>query len=125
MLTNWEHTVLYTGFTNHLPFRLIEHYTGINDGFTKDYKVYYLVWLEETKYVLNAIAREKEIKNLKREYKNALVEEQNPLWHHLNEELLGNWPPTDAQVEEMLAYRKHEEERIALIKKQSGNAGDA
>ena len=50
--------------------------------------MYYLEWLEETKYVLNAIAREKEIKNLKREYKNALVEEQNPLWHHLNEEVV-------------------------------------
>jgi putative endonuclease len=103
--------------TNHLSFRLIEHYVGINDGFSSEYNTYYLVWFEETKYVLNAIAREKEIKSWTRQRKVDLIEEVNPLWHHLNEEIVGNWPPTEAQIEDMFTYRKHEEERLARIKK--------
>ena len=117
MLTNWEHTVLYTGMTNHLPFRLLEHYAEIDGGFGSRYKTFYLVWFEETKYVRNAIEREKEIKLLTRARKDALIEAQNPLWHHLNEELLGNWPPAAEQVEEMMAYRKHERTRIGWAKR--------
>ncbi len=112
ILTNWEHTVLYTGMTNHMPFRLIEHFLGLDDGFSKAYQTKYLVWHKETRYVLNAIALENEIKNLRRNGKIALIEEQNPLWHHQNEDILGNWPPTAAQIEDMFEYRRHEDLRI-------------
>ena len=58
MLTNFEKTVLYTGFTNNLPIRLVEHWLGLrDDAFTKTYNVHFLVWFEETHYVLNAIAQ--------------------------------------------------------------------
>jgi len=102
ILTNWERTVLYTGVTNNLAVRLIQHYMGSNNSFTSKYKVYYLVWYETSKYVLNAIAREKEIKELIRQKKNALITEFNPGWKFLNEEILGNWPPTRDQMNEVM-----------------------
>ena len=117
VLTNWEHTTLYTGMTNNLYFRLMEHYAGVADGFSSKYKTFYLVWYEETKYVLNAIALEKEIKLMSRARKEELIESMNPLWHHYNEEIVGNWPPTHEQLAAMMEHRGHEERRIAAVKR--------
>ena len=47
-----------------------------------------LVWFESTGSVEAAIAREKQLKNWKREWKIALVEKGNPLWRDLYPELL-------------------------------------
>ena len=95
MLTNWKRTVLYTGMTNDLPGRLKEHYDnrGNRKTFTGRYHCYNLVYYEWYRYVLNAIAREKEIQNMTREKKNALIEEVNPNWAFYNKEICGHWPP--------------------------------
>jgi putative endonuclease len=98
MVTNWFKTTLYTGMTNNLAERLVGHYIGKEGSFTSQYQTYYLVWHEETKYVLNAIAREKEIKHYTRAQKEALIKEFNPEWRFLNEDVLGNWPPTEEQI---------------------------
>ena len=98
MLTNKYKTVLYTGMTNNLAVRIVGHYIGKEGSFSSNYLAHYLVWYEETKYVLNAIAREKEIKHLTRAQKEALINEMNPEWRFLNEEVLGNWPPTAEQI---------------------------
>jgi putative endonuclease len=48
ILTNKEKTVFYTGVTNNLEQRIIEHYTG-NEGsgaFTTKYRCYYLLFYE-------------------------------------------------------------------------------
>lgn len=100
ILTNWNRSVLYTGVTNNLPIRIVEHYIGKADAFTTRYNAFYAVWYRETKYILNAIALEKEIKKYTRAQKEALVAEFNPEWRFLNEELLGNWPPNEAQIAE-------------------------
>jgi putative endonuclease len=107
MLTDWNKKVLYTGFTNNLPSRLIEHWIGKSGSFTKDYNAYYLVWCESTKYVLNAIGREKEIKDWTRIKKEELIEDQNPEWRFMNEDVLGNWPPSQDQIEEVKESRGH------------------
>lgn len=101
ILTNWHKDVLYTGVTNDLATRLIEHWIGKEGCFTTRYQVYYLIWSEETKYVNNAIAREKEIKRWRRVEKEALIAEQNPEWRFCNADILGAWPPTAAQMEEV------------------------
>jgi len=101
ILTNWRKTVLYTGVTNNLPARLIEHYIGLGSKFTSQYFAYNLVWHESTKYILNAIARENEIKHLSREDKIKLITSCNPNWKFLNLELVGNWPPSPAQIDEV------------------------
>jgi putative endonuclease len=98
ILTNWNRSVLYTGMTNDLESRLVEHWIGKEGSFTSRYSVFYLVWFESTRYVTNAIEIEKTIKRYSRQQKKALIEEFNRDWKFLNEEVLGNWPPTAEQV---------------------------
>jgi putative endonuclease len=76
---------LYIGVTNNLRRRVHEHQTGGHDGFTKRYRISRLVYYERFQYVGNAIAREKELKDWRRELKVALIEKQNPTWDDLLE----------------------------------------
>jgi putative endonuclease len=78
--------VLYVGVTNDLERRLWEHRQGGADGFTDRYLVHRLVWFENTGQVDAAIAREKQIKNWRREKKVALIESVNPQWRDLSED---------------------------------------
>ncbi len=98
ILTNWHKTVLYTGFTNNLPARIVEHWLANKKSFTKEYNACYLLWHEDTKYVLNAIALEKEIKKWTRLQKEDLINKTNPEWNFLNAQILENWPPTPEQI---------------------------
>ncbi len=109
ILTNWNKTALYTGVTNDLAARLVEHWIGKEGSFTTRYKVHYLVWSEETKYGLNGIDREKEIKKWPREPKNDLIAAVNPAWLFWNSDVLGNWPPTEAQIEAVKERWRKEE----------------
>lgn len=92
IVTNIHRTVLYTGMTNNLPARLLEHYNGMSQ-FTSWYGVHYLLYYEVTPYVLNAISREKEIKGWTRAKKMALINRQNPEWAFLNTRFFKEWPP--------------------------------
>lgn len=76
---------LYVGVTNNLERRICEHKHKLFDGFTKQYNIDRLVWLDETNDVLAAISREKEIKKWRREKKIALIEASNPVWDDLSE----------------------------------------
>jgi putative endonuclease len=71
MLTNPQRTVLYTGVSNNLYQRIIEHWLerGNQETFTGKYYCYNLVYYAEFTYILNAIAREKEIKGWRRQKK--------------------------------------------------------
>ena len=102
ILTNWNKTVLYTGMTNNLERRLIEHWAGKPGSFTSRYNVFYLVWWESTSYVLNAIEKEKRIKRFTRKQKEALITEFNSSWKFQNVDVLGNWPPTAEQMANLL-----------------------
>jgi putative endonuclease len=106
ILTNWNKTVLYTGMTNDLAGRLVEHWVGKEGSFTTRYGVYYLVWYDRTKYVLSAIDAEKTIKHYTRAQKEALIVSFNPEWKFLNEEIIGNWPPTPQQIAEIIEQRQ-------------------
>lgn len=81
--------------TTNLVAKLKEHYEnrGNQDAFTGKYYCYYLVYYEWHQYVRNAIEREKELKLMKREKKDALISEFNPGWKFLNMEFCGDWPP--------------------------------
>ncbi len=87
-MTNKSNSVLYVGVTNNLFRRVFEHKEKINKGFTKRYNVDKLVYYEVYDNIELAIAREKQIKNWKREWKNALVEKDNPQWDDLFERLI-------------------------------------
>ncbi len=75
--------VLYTGITNALERRVFEHKLGSLPGFTKRYRVTRLVYFEQFDKVLEAIAREKQIKAWSRKKKLALVRTTNPKWEDL------------------------------------------
>src|SRR6476620_10341193 len=77
IITNALRSVLYTGITNNLKARLLEHYNG-RSTFSSTYGVHYLLYYEASPYVLNAIRREKEIKGWTRAKKMALINKQNP-----------------------------------------------
>lgn len=84
MLTNRYNTVIYTGVTNNLDRRLLEHRNRVNrKSFTCQYNVHKLVWYECHNRILDAIAREKQIKAGSRKKKIALIERENKEWREL------------------------------------------
>ena len=85
ILTNRSGT-LYTGVTNDLERRLVEHRSGAPGSFTSRYKVDRLVFFEATEDVRDAIAREKQIKGWTRKRKIELIAAMNPRWRDLSED---------------------------------------
>ncbi len=77
---------IYTGVTNDLFRRVLQHKRGEIEGFTQQYNINRLVYYEEFQYVGNAIRREKAIKGWLRARKVALVERDNPTWDNLADE---------------------------------------
>ena len=86
-MTNAYNNVLYTGVTNDIVRRIAEHKAKINRGFTYKYNCEKLVYYEDFVLMTDAIAREKQIKNWKREWKNKLVDDFNPQWSDLSEDI--------------------------------------
>jgi len=76
---------LYTGVTDDLQRRMIEHCQGLIPGFTTRYKIFRLVHCEQFADIRDAISREKEIKSWRREKKIWLIEYKNPTWQELAE----------------------------------------
>jgi len=92
LLASRRNGTLYLGVTNDLIRRVHEHRKGAAPGFTKQYGVKTLVWYESTPSVYAAISREKQLKNWKREWKLALIEQRNPEWRDLYEDLVRPQP---------------------------------
>ena len=80
ILTNKNNKVLYTGVTSDLVGRIYEHKEKLIKGFTKRYNVDKLVYYEIFEDAYEAISKEKSIKNLLRIKKIKLIEESNPQW---------------------------------------------
>jgi len=97
ILTNQNKTVLYTGVTNNLEERILQHYQNrhTENSYAGKYAAYYLLFYESHQYINNAIAREKEIKGWIRKKKWELISSFNPETKFLNEELFGAWPPKE------------------------------
>jgi putative endonuclease len=89
MLASRRHGTLYVGVTNDLVRRCWEHRAGLAEGFTRRYHVHRLVWFEHHEDIEAAIAREKRLKRWRRDWKIALIEEQNPEWSDLYSKLSG------------------------------------
>ena len=78
---------LYTGMTNSLLRRVLEHKEGEIEGFTRRYNIDRLVYFETFHYVNNCIAREKQMKSWSRDKKLELIRRFNPTW----EDLAADW----------------------------------
>ena len=74
---------MYTGVTNNLKRRVYEHKQKVNKGFTKRYNVWKLVYYEIYNSPIEAIKREKQIKNLLRRKKIELIKAKNPSFEEL------------------------------------------
>jgi putative endonuclease len=90
LITNRRNGVLYTGVTNNILRRSMEHAAdaaGPKKTFAGRYNCTQVVWVEWHQWIQQAIAREKEIKGWLRRKKIALIESENPEWRSLNDEL--------------------------------------
>lgn len=84
ILFNRPRGVLYTGVTNDLYRRMVEHKQRLH-GFTAKYNVTKLGQCEYFQDIRDAILREKQIKAGNRKKKIELIESQNPKWNDLFE----------------------------------------
>ena len=88
IMTNKRNGTLYTGVTSNLPKRAFEHREGLVSGFSKKHACKILVWYELHDTMIEAIAREKQIKAGSRAKKLALIEGLNPQWKDLFDSLI-------------------------------------
>jgi putative endonuclease len=86
-MTNQLNTTFYVGVTNNLLRRVYEHKIKFNESFTSKYNLTKLVYFELTQSIENAIIREKQIKNWKRQWKIELITKINPSFKDLSEEI--------------------------------------
>mgnify|MGYP001577293216 FL=1 len=88
ILSSQRNGTLYIGVTNNLTKRIWEHKNKKVDGFTKKYEAHHLVYFEQHNNSESAITREKQIKKWCRLWKLRLIEEKNPKWRDLYQDIL-------------------------------------
>jgi putative endonuclease len=87
ILTSEPYGILYIGVTSNLIKRVWQHREGVVEGFSKQYGVKQLVWFEVHSEIVEAITREKQIKKWNRNWKVNLIQESNPDWRDLFDEI--------------------------------------
>ncbi len=88
ILTNISNNVLYIGVTSQLSIRISEHNESkFLDSFTGKYNCNKLVYFENFLNIEEAIAREKQLKNWRRLWKEKLIPQFNPQWKDLSIDL--------------------------------------
>ncbi len=88
IMANKQNGTLYTGVTSNLLKRVYEHKSNAMSGFTAKYGCKLLVYFESCENIIDAIAREKQIKAGSRKKKLAMIELMNPDWRDLYQDLL-------------------------------------
>ncbi len=78
IISNKSRTTFYIGVTSELKIRIAKHTEGIGSSFTTQYKLTDLVYFEEFPNIVQAIYREKQLKNWHREWKLNLIKSINP-----------------------------------------------
>jgi putative endonuclease len=89
ILASARNGTLYVGVTSDLAKRVWQHKEGFVEGFTKDHAIRRLVWFEQHDSAEGAITREKQLKKWNRDWKIELIEDRNPYWNDLYEEISG------------------------------------
>ena len=74
---------LYVGVTSNLLARIVQHREGIFDSHTRKHGIKRLVYFETYDDMETAIAREKQLKRYRRDWKRNLIERENPAWNDL------------------------------------------
>jgi len=89
MMSNQRNGTLYISVTSDLIKRMWQHKNEVVDGFTKKYKLQSLVWYEPQETMESAITREKALKYWHRVWKVRIIEQMNPDWCDLYNEVIG------------------------------------
>lgn len=101
---------LYTGVTNNLERRVLQHRRKLVPGFTSRYNINRLVYYEAFGDVRAAISRETQIKGWLRTRKVALIESANRDWKDLSD----GWYGKAARQRSVLGEGKHPERDSSL-----------
>jgi putative endonuclease len=88
ILASDRNGTLYAGVTSNLVGRTWQHREHLVDGFSNRHNATKLVWYELHESVESAIEREKQIKKWNRAWKIRLIEETNPYWNDLHEQII-------------------------------------
>ncbi|WP_018950725.1 MULTISPECIES: GIY-YIG nuclease family protein [unclassified Thioalkalivibrio] len=89
IMSNRRDGALYVGVTSNLVQRVWQHRSGEASGFTSRYGLHRLVWFESCEEMTSAIEREKQLKAGPRRRKVALIEQTNPEWRDLFDDIVG------------------------------------
>jgi len=87
ILTNKNHTVLYTGVTRNIARRVAEHKGRVNNGFSERYVVNKRGYYEVYPTLMEGVSREKQLKKWRREWKEKLITERNPQWKDISSDV--------------------------------------
>ena len=88
ILANKNNSTIYIGVTNDLVRRIYEHKNKFVDGFSKKYNLDKLVYFEGTDNIESAIQREKYLKGKSRQFKDKLINDFNPEWKDLYDNII-------------------------------------
>jgi putative endonuclease len=95
-MTSSRNGTIYMGVTSDLQSRAYEHRESLRQGFTAKHGCKQLVWYERHDNIVEAIAREKQLKKWRRSWKLYLIEGFNPDWLDLFETCYERDNPSDA-----------------------------
>ena len=84
ILASRRNGTLYIGVTSDLVRRIEQHKALAVPGFIRQYEVTTLVYVERYPTIVEAIAREKQLKGWNRVWKIRLIERSNPQWLDLD-----------------------------------------
>ena len=85
ILASRRHGTLYIGVTNSLRQRMEQHRAGQGSEFVKTYGIFRLVYVESCERIDEAIAREKQLKRWKRDWKIEPIERDNLDWSNFKQ----------------------------------------
>lgn len=88
MMANRPRGVIYTGLSTELLSRALTHKTKLIKSFTNKYNCDLLVYYEIHTDIEQAAQRERLLKKWRRQWKIDLIEQQNPQWYDLFEDLM-------------------------------------
>lgn len=91
LMASKHYGTIYLGVTSDLAKRVYEHKNNsMPSSFTSKHNIKNLVYYEQYEAIETAIAREKQLKNWKRDWKISLIEKNNPHWEDLYAEVAQN-----------------------------------
>ena len=88
LMANHRRGQTYLGSTSNLPQRAYQHRNRLIDGHSKEKGCVLLVWYAQFDDLQEARASEWRMKKWKRAWKQRLIEERNPDWRDLYEDLV-------------------------------------